>query len=113
MRVGRTIIALLVAVSVAMVPLAGTAAAGLKSAEISASQVEHDCCDHGAPCSDTSKAMDDCASTAAYAAKCFNYIATVPAEFTVASLGPALQPMCGDNLVVSQIGNPPFRPARV
>jgi hypothetical protein len=112
MRLGRTIVALLVALSVALLPVAGGAAFAAKSADISASEPLHDGCDRGVP-DDASKAVNDCASMAACAAKCFNYAGTVLSDGTILAIGPTLHPVGDSGLVVSQIGNPPFRPPRV
>ena len=113
MRVGRTILALLVAVSVAVLPLASGTASALKSAEISASETMHDCCDHDSPCDETSKAVNDCASMAACAAKCFNYAGATLSGLTFAPIGLTVPRVRDGGLVVSQIGKPPFRPPRV
>ena len=112
MRLGRTIVALLVALSVAIIPLAGGARAVLDSVEFSAVEPIHDCCDHGSPCDEAAKAVNDCASVAACAVKCFNYAVTVLPNVVVVRRGSSLDPIRDSGLVVAQIGNPPFRPPR-
>ena len=112
MRLGRTIVALLVALTVAVLPLAGGPAAALDSVEFSAVEPMHNCCDHGSPCDETSKAVIDCASMAACAVKCFSYAGTVLPNAVVVRLGSSLDPVRDSDLVASQIGNPPFRPPR-
>jgi hypothetical protein len=111
MRIGRTIAALLVALSVAMLPFASGASVP-SSIDILASGSMPDGCDHGAP-DDASKAGDDCASMAACAAKCFNYAGTTASDATVAPIGSNLRPVGDSGLVVSQTRAPPFRPPRV
>ena len=113
MRLGRIIVALLLAVSVAVLPLADGAAAALKSANFSAAEPTHDCCDQGSRCDETSKSVNDCASMAACAVKCFNYAGTVLPHVVVVRIGSSVHPVRDSALVVSQIGSPPFRPPRV
>ena len=112
MRLGRTIVALLVALSVAVLPLAGGAAAVHESVEFSVVEPIHDFCDHGSPCDEASKAVNDCTSVAACAVKCFIYAGTVLPNLVVVRLGSSLDPIRDSDLAVSQIGNPPFRPPR-
>jgi hypothetical protein len=113
MRLARTIMAMLVAFSVAALPFAGGAASAEKAAELSSSDVMHDCCDHDSPCDDASKAVNDCASMAACAAKCFGYAGSALSHVRFVPIRSTLQPVRDSGLVVSQIGNPPFRPPRV
>jgi hypothetical protein len=104
-------VALLVALSVAMLPFAsGVSVPG--SIDILASGSMPDGCDHAAP-GDASKAGGDCASMAACAAKCFNYAGTLVPETAAVPIGLSVLPIPDSDLVVSQIGNPPFRPPRV
>jgi hypothetical protein len=105
-------VALLVALSVAVLPLAGGAAVVLDSVEFSAVEPIHDCCDHGSPCDETSKAVNDCTSMTACAVKCFNYAGTVLPHVVVAPIGSSLHPVRDSGFVASQIGHPPFRPPR-
>jgi hypothetical protein len=109
MRLGRTIVALLIAVSVAMLPIAGGAVAAFNAAQFSAPATAH----HGSPCDETSKAVDDCASIAVCAVKCFNYAGTVLPVVLVVPVGSLLYPVRDGRLLLSQIGSPPFRPPRV
>ena len=115
MRIGRTILALLIAVSVAMMPAAAGAGIGAKSppAEISAADmpaVEGNCCPHKAnPCD----RADDCGTMATCALKCFSFAGTslstivFPSKFAKIAV-----PFAGDSFL-SQTGRPPFRPPRV
>jgi hypothetical protein len=124
MALARTILALLIAASVAVLPAAGAAAFKLKSqdaTEMSAGksmqdepmhdESMHECCPPEAnPCD---KAMDTCASMATCALKCFGYSTgpSSPLSFplTFASVMPVFE--SGD--FHSQTGSPPFRPPRV
>jgi hypothetical protein len=114
MALVRTIFALLIAVSVAVLPAAGAAAFNLKSqdaAEMSAAEPMHDCCPPAAnPCD---KSMDDCGTMAACALKCFSSsaIASSPLSFPLALAG-VMSPFESSDFH-SQTGNPPFRPPRV
>ena len=112
MRVGRTILALLVAFAVAALPMAGVSASVAKSAAILVSSSVHDC-DHGGPGEDASKAAGDCAGMAACAAKCFNYAGTVVSDLRLLPVASTVPPVLERNLIVSQVATPPFRPPRV
>jgi hypothetical protein len=64
MSIGRTILALVVAMSVALLPAAAGAGVSVKSpvqADMSAMEDMHDCCPKANPCD---KAMDDCGTMA-------------------------------------------------
>jgi hypothetical protein len=118
MRFARTILVMLITLSVAMLPAAGIAAfkpqspaMDMQGMEVSASGPMHHCCPGEASPSD--KAMDDCGSMAACALKCFSYAGGVwfPLGYFV-KLAELVPPWQSD-AVHSQIGNPPFRPPRV
>jgi hypothetical protein len=98
---------------VAVLPLAGGAAAAVKPAEVAATEPMHDGCDHGSPGDEASKAVNDCASMAACAVKCFNYAGTVLPDAVIGPVGSNVHLVRDADLVASQIGNPPFRPPRV
>ena len=114
MALARTIFALLIAMSVAILPAAGSAAFKLKSqdaTEMSAGESMHDCCPPAAdPCD---KAMDDCGTMATCAMKCFGYsaVASSPLSFPLAFAG--VMPLFESGDFHSQTGSPPFRPPRV
>jgi len=113
MSLTRTILAILIALSVAMLPAASGAAFTLKvqdETEMSAVEPMHDCCPPKAnPCD---KTTEDCGSMAACAMKCFGYSG---------SASPLMYlPTHADTMSVfesshfrSQTGSPPFRPPRV
>jgi hypothetical protein len=114
MAFARTIWALLIAASVALLPAAGAAAFKLKSqdaTEMSATEPMHDCCPPEAnPCD---KAMDDCGTMATCAVKCFSCstFASSPLSFPLQLAGVMAPFECSD--FHSQTGSPPFRPPRV
>ena len=116
MRIGRTIFTALVALSVATLPAAiGFAAGATTAMEISASPTMPDCDHHhhNAPGGKTQKFMDDCASMAGCALKCFNFTGTILAGIAYSSsASAALKPVHASNIFASQMGSPPFRPPR-
>ncbi len=114
LRIGRTIFALLVALSVATLPAAAGFAAGGKSMDVvTASGMTPDCDHHQAPSDKTHKTMDDGACMAACAVGCFNVTATGLSDFSFSSpVSTALKPVLADPHVASRMGSPPFRPPR-
>jgi hypothetical protein len=110
MGICRTVLALLIAISVATLPVAGSAALNTPSADMSMSEPMVDCDQPAMPCH---KAMDDCQSMAACALKCFNFSAT---NFSVLSFPFVLtdrMPVFADGPFHPQTSSPPFRPPRV
>ena len=119
MRIGRTIVAVLVALAVATLPAAtGFASGAMTATEISASPAMPDCDHHhhhhhNAPGGKTQKSMDDCASMAGCALKCFNFTGTILAGIAYSSsASAALKPFHASNIFASLMGSPPFRPPR-
>jgi hypothetical protein len=114
MRIGRTIVAVLVALAVATLPAAtGFAAGAMTATEISASPAMPDCDhhQHNAPGGKMQKSMDDCASMAVCALKCFNFTGTILADIAYSSSASAAhKPFHASNIFASQMGSPPFRP---
>ena len=129
MALARTILALLIAASVAVLPAAGAAAFKLKSqdaTEMSAGKSMHDepmhaesvhdasmhdCCPPEAnPCD---KAMDNCGNMATCAVKCFSgsTFASSPLSFPLTLSG--VMPLFESGDFHSQTGSPPFRPPRI
>jgi hypothetical protein len=112
MSVGRTILALLIAISVAMLPAAG--GAGVKSpapADMAMMQDMPDCCPQKAdPCA---KAMDDCASMATCALKCFSFAGAASSIIVFPSAFASLAIPFAANPFASLPGSPPFRPPRI
>jgi hypothetical protein len=117
MRFVRTLLALLVVASVALLPMAGGALAGVNHSDtaiMASSAPMPDCCEHDAtPCDQPHKSMGDCASMAACALKCFNFTATVAPEMSLSAPIAAVVPVLVSQRTDSQLGIPPFRPPRV
>jgi len=114
MGLARTILAIVIALSVAALPAAAGCISVAKSApQTLQSAMSDDCDHHGSSPAHGSKAMDDCGSMGLCAAKCFNYAGTVLPHVMAVPTGSALQPVANGDIVVLQIGSPPFRPPRV
>jgi hypothetical protein len=115
MRRGRTILAMMVAFSVAMLPAAGGFAAASHMKEMSASAAMPDCGHHHhAPIDKTQKHTNDCASMAACALKCFNFTGITFAGLAFSSAaGAALDPIRVSDDIPARMEGLPFRPPRV
>jgi hypothetical protein len=113
LRIGRTIFAMLVGLSVATLP-ASLGFAGAAPMAVSASQAMPDCeHHHTAPSDKTQKTADDSACMAACALHCFNFTATGFSGVVFSTTASAaLKLVRTRSHVVSQMGNPPFRPPR-
>jgi hypothetical protein len=113
MRIGRTILAFLVALSLAMMPMAGAFA--VPSDEPTASEVvvasAHDCCDHESMPAD--HVMKDCQAAAGCTAKCFNFYALVFSGVAVPPPSGGTESRFVSNPFHSETASPPFRPPRV
>jgi hypothetical protein len=111
MPLARTIFALLIAVSVAMLPTAGAAAFKMTSQdalEMSASEPMHDCCPSAAnPCD-----KDDCGSMAVCASTCCVYASGVASPLVYPTVLADAMPLLSSGAWPSQLGSPPFRPPR-
>jgi hypothetical protein len=112
MRIGRTILTFLVALSLAMAPGAGAFA--MQKDEITASSVvasAHDCCDdEGMP---ADHLMKDCQASAGCATKCFNVYGELFSSATIVPpIGGTEAPFVSKPFY-SQTTRPPFRPPRV
>ena len=121
MHLGRTILILLIALSVAMLPATGGAATSAKPADMSmSSSVEHmsasmddmhDCCPHKKLPSE--KAIDDCCSSMATCSmNCFGF-AGISSLIVFPLLLGSVPVRLVSNPLHSQTGSPPFRPPRV
>jgi hypothetical protein len=114
MAFARTIFALLIAASVALLPAAGAGAFTLKSqdaTEMSATEPTHDCCPPAAnPCD---KAMDDCGTMATCALKCFSCSTGVSSPLSFPLTLASVMPLFESGDFYSQTGSPPFRPPRI
>ena len=111
MNVGRTILALLIALSIALLPAAG--GAGVKSpapAGMSVMEGMPDCClPQANPCE---KAMDDCGSMATCALKCFSSSGIASSIIVFPSTFARMTASFAANPLSSQTNSPPFRPPR-
>jgi len=115
MSIGRVILAVVIAISVAMLPVAGSAAASTKSPETATMSADmsmmddmSDCCpNHAEPCD---KAISNCTACCVS-----NYIA-IPARdasfVTLPMPDGSVVPRLASNPFSSQPSNPPFRPPR-
>jgi hypothetical protein len=113
MVVARTILAFLIALSVATLPAAGALGLGSKPAMASMNPVltEHDCCDDsGMPMIDMTK---DCQAAAGCAAKCFSVYGLSSWEGVFGPLPSAPEPLLVASGLPQLLGMPPFRPPRV
>ncbi len=120
MGIGRTILAVVVAFSVAMLPIAGRAEQSVKSTgmmdmsvlgEMSAAQHMPDCCPpEAAPCD---KANGDRVSMAACASTCCSFLAPASSALVVPSVPVETMPLLASHVFRSQSNSPPFRPPRV
>jgi hypothetical protein len=113
MRVGRTILAFLVALGLAMLPVAHAFA--VQEEEFATSDVQvasaHECChDDGMP---DDPAMKECRGSAACIAKCSNVFAVVLPAATIFPPMGGLESIFAENSFCSHTGSPPFRPPPV
>jgi hypothetical protein len=113
MSIHRSILALLIALSVAMLPAAG--AAGMKSkspepSDMSSLEDMLDCCPHKAnPCD---QAVDDCRAMATCALKCLSFAGASSSIIVFPFAFAKMAVSFAGNSFSSQIGSPPFRPPR-
>jgi hypothetical protein len=115
MHLGRTIFAVLIGLSVAILPATvGFAASAGTAAELSAVQAMPDCDHHhGAADTQTPKAIHGGACMADCALTCFSFTATASSGIAVWSpVSDALKPVQVSDAVSSHMGTPPFRPPR-
>jgi uncharacterized protein involved in copper resistance len=118
LRIGRAIFAVLIGLSVAMLPAATAFAAHVATAtEMSAAEAMPDCDHHqhhhNAPSDKTQKTAGDCACMAACALTCFSFTAPGFSGITFSSpASTALKPVRTVTNVSSRMGSPPYRPPR-
>jgi len=115
LRIGRTIFAVLIGLSVATLPAAtGFAANAATATDVSASKAMPDCDHHhNAPSDKTQKTAGDCACMAACALTCFSFTAPGSSGITFSSpASTALKPVRTDTNVSSRMGSPSYRPPR-
>ena len=109
MQLGRTILILLLALSVALLPTTGRAAVGAKStdmSDMSASMDDMDCCPHKKPPS-SEKAIDGCCSSMATCPMNYFGIAGTSSLIIFPSLLGDLPFSLASNPLHSQTGSPP------
>jgi hypothetical protein len=113
MKVARTILALLIALSVALLPGVGGASSAMKASDTTTEAVmeDMDCCPPKSnPCD---KAMDGCTSMATCALKCFSFTqgSSVSLSYPIGVAGNMPLPFA--SAFHSQTSSPPFRPPLV
>src|SRR3974390_1593910 len=119
MRLIRTILIAVIAISVAAVPstagfvLAAKASEGAIGHTVGMSSMPTGCEHHRPAAERGSRPSADCDSMAACAANCFNYAGTVVPAVAPGPTAARLQPIAAAGLVASNIGHPPFRPPRI
>jgi hypothetical protein len=113
MKVARVLFALLIALSVAVLPAAGGVAAVVKSTEMAdvAAMDDMDCCPHKANPCDT--AADRAACMAMCALNCFSFGGATVSTIIFPLHRARLTPAVATNPFNSRTGSPPFRPPRV
>jgi hypothetical protein len=113
-RIGKAILAMVVALSVATLPAAVAFAASNKAMDASMSMPMSDCDHHHHDSGkQKQKSADDSACMAACTLTCLGFTATgVSAIAFSPPASAALKPVHASNIVASQMGSPPFRPPR-
>jgi ABC-type taurine transport system substrate-binding protein len=113
-RFGHAILATLIALSVALLPIAASIAVSSKAAAAMVTASVPDCDHHrDAPADTSQKTADGCDSMAGCALKCFNITQVGFSTLTLASSpSVAIEPIWLENKLASQMGSPPFRPPR-
>ena len=121
MSMARTILALLVALSVAVTPAVAGSLLSSKASEASVAVIgpleamPADCNHHhhSGQAPHDSKPANDRAAMAACAAACAKYVGTVAAAITPMRTASTPLPVATAGLVLVKLGSPPFRPPRV
>jgi hypothetical protein len=109
---GRTILALLIALSVAVLPAAGAGAAVVpaQTGDMAATADMPDCCPSKAnPCD---QSTGDCGSMAACALKCFGFSNVSLSIVAFPVVAASLSTWAEDHSFRSRPGSAPFRPPR-
>src|SRR5947209_812516 len=119
MRIGRIILTIWVALSLAVLPVASgfavakdqaTADEPIASEEVAVASA-HDCCDHDGMPAD--HAMKDCRASAGCAAKCFNLYAVVFSAVAIPSPIGGMESAFVSLPFHGQTASPPYRPPRL
>jgi hypothetical protein len=110
MSTRRAILIAVIALAVALLPVAGGMAVAMPH-DASSAAAPSDCCPHGNPCE---KKTDGCGSIAGCALKCFNFTGAVPAPVSDSLTPGALEkPALVAQAFRSPTENPPLPPPRV
>jgi hypothetical protein len=112
--IGKAILALVVALSVATLPATAGFAANNRAMDATASVAMPDCeHHHHAPAPQKQNSADDSACVTACTLSCFGFTATgVSAIAFSPPASTALKPVHASNILASRMGSPPFRPPR-
>ena len=113
MAFARTILALVTALAVAVLPAAGGAAVNAKSyhaTEMTAAKPMDDCCPQAANGCD--KAAHECTSMATCALHCFSFMAGQSSPLVYPWSVGHIVPIFENVGLCTQTGSPPFRPPR-
>jgi hypothetical protein len=103
----------LVAVAIAAMPAIGGAATVTEAIDSSLAAAADECCGHGGmPCDQRRHDKDGCASIAACAVKCFNYVGVSSCAAPFAPAGTVPLEICATPALVSHTDPPPFPPPR-
>jgi hypothetical protein len=132
MRIARTILAFLVALSLAMLPLARAFVASgdeAMASEVLVASAAHEDCGHAAIASDVvvasaheccgheampaDHAMQGCPASADCIAKCFSFYGVLFSEEAIPSPSGGTESRFVSNPFHSETASPPFRPPRV
>jgi hypothetical protein len=113
MTIARAILALVIALSVAILPATGGFAVSGHSAMSSVAPCTHHGMSHpdhhGSP---SDKATNDCGAMAACAIHCFGIYGLLNSNPTLAVFAAAIEPSFLAHSFLPHVGNPPFRPPR-
>jgi hypothetical protein len=109
MSIIRTFFAVLIALSIAVLPAVGGGAFAAPAQDAAMASMD-DCPHHGAP---AKKAMDDCCAMAVCALKCFNYCGAMVSELVYPTRMATMEPPLASRVLRSHTGSPPFRPPRI
>jgi hypothetical protein len=130
MRIGRTLLAFLAALSLALLPMAGAFALPSDEPTVSDTVIAsadhhcdhesmasegvvasaHDCCDHQSIPAD--HLMKECHGSAGCTAKCFSVVALVFSSIEISLPTGGTESHFGSNPFCSQTASPPYRPPR-
>jgi len=113
-RLGRAIFAVLIGLSVALLPATTGFAAGVTTPMESSAGAISDCDHHhNAPAGQTHKAINGGACMADCALSCFSFAATGYSAIAFSSpVSDTLKPARVSDSISSLMGSPPFRPPR-